>query len=597
MAEKPRKGGSGHSTHRRKGSPRTARIERFAPILLIAACLIAYHNAFRGPFVLDDLYAIPANESIRSLSTVLAPPAQTPVAGRPLVNLSLAVNYAIGGLNPTSYHVLNVILHALAALALFGIVRRTLSSPGLKELYRDRAGGLATAVALLWAVHPLATEAVDYTIQRTELLMSLFLLLTLYCALRGFEAPKKPGWHVAALVAFALGMASKEVIVVAPFVVLACEWLFWPAPPGEARKRRLRLYGGFAAVLLVSILFIATRFQRTFVGLTGRDVTPWDYLLTQTGVILHYLRLAVWPSPLVGDYADWRIATSVREVLPSFAAVVALASLTVWGLVRRRKLAFLGVFFFLVLGPTSSVRPILTEVAAERRMYLPLAAVVALVVIAGDALLRRVAAPRTAAATAVTIAAVVLAFATIRRNEDYRTTLGFWSDIVAKRPDNPRARSWLGSALHDLGRDREALEQLTASIRLDPRDATARYNLGVVLASQGRTDEAIASNREAIRLNPEYPQAHSNLASALEKRGDLDGAVRHYREAIRIDPRYAIGHYNLAVVLRRQGRNEDAIRHLEEALRWRPEFPEARRTLDSLRAAVIPPPPASPAFR
>lgn len=563
-------------------------------MLLLAACLIAYHNALRGPFVLDDLYAIPANESIRSLSTVLAPPAQTPVAGRPLVNLSLALNYAIGGLNPTSYHVLNVILHALAALTLFGIVRRTLSSPGLKERYRDRAGGLATTVALLWAVHPLATEAVDYTIQRTELLMSLFLLLTLYFALRGFEAPKKPAWHVAALAAFALGMASKEVTVVAPFIVFAYEWLFWPTPPGEARKRRLRLYGGFAAVLLVSILFIATRVQRTFVGITGRDVTPWEYLLTQTGVILHYLRLVVWPTPLVGDYADWRIARSVKEVLPSVAAVVALASLTVWGLVRRRKLAFLGVFFFLILGPTSSVRPILTEVAAERRMYLPLAAVVALVVIAGDALLRRLAAPRLAAVTAVTIAAVVLAFATIRRNEDYRTTLGFWSDIVAKRPDNPRARAWLGNALHDLGRDREALEQLTAAIRLDPRDATAHYNLGVVLASQGRTDEAIERNREAIRLKPEYPQAHSNLASALESRGDLDGAVRHYREAIRIDPRYVIGHYNLAVALRRQGRTAEAVGHLEEALRLKPEFPEARQLLDNLRSASGRPGTGSP---
>lgn len=588
MAEKARATGAGHSAHRRRASPGSGWIERFAPILLVAAGLLAYHNSFQGSFVLDDLYAIPGNESIRSLANVFTPPPGTPVAGRPLVNLSLAINYAIGGLNPTSYHVFNLIIHVLAALTLFGVVRRTLESPGLRDRYRGRAAGLGAAVALLWVVHPLTSESVDYTIQRTELLMGLFLLLTLYFALRGFEAPRKPGWHVAALAAFALGLASKEVTVVAPLVVLACERLFWPTVPGGARKRRWRLYGGFAAILFVSILVFATRFQRTFVGLTGRDVSPWEYALTQTGVVVHYLRLAVWPSPLVADYAGWPIAKSVAEVPATLAAIAALVVLTFWGLLRRRKLAFLGVFFLLVLAPTSTFRPLLTEVVAERRMYLPLAAVIALVVVAGDALLRRLAAPRAVSAAVVTVVAVVLALVTIRRNEDYRTEFGFWTDIVSKRPDNPRARAWLGNALHDLGRDGEALEQLAVAVRLDPRDATAHYNLGVVLASLGRNDEAIERQREALRLKPDYPSAHNNLGNALENRGDLDGAVGHYREAIRLDPRYAIGHYNLGRMLRLQGRPLEAIAHFEEALRWRPDFPEARRALDAVRSLTGP---------
>lgn len=543
--------------------------------------------------MLDDLYAIPTNESIRSLSRVLSPPAQTPVAGRPLVNLSLALNYAMGGLNVGSYHVLNVVLHVLAALTLLGIVRRTLDSPGLRPGFGPSAGGLAATVALLWVVHPLTTESVDYTIQRTELLMGLFLLSTLYCAIRGFASPEKRGWHVAALAAFALGMASKEVMVVAPFVVLAYDRLFWSPSFRDALRRHGRLYGGLAVVLVVSILLVATRFRRTFAGLRGGTVSPWDYALTQTGVIVHYLRLVVWPSPLVADYAGWPIATSAIEVLPSLFAVVVLLALTVWGFLRRQPLAFLGVLFFLVLAPTSSFRPISTEIAAERRMYLPLAAPIVLLVLGGHALHRRLRTPRALAVAAVTASAAILALVTIRRNEDYRTTLAFWTDVVAKRPDNPRGRSWLGNTLNDLGREAEALEHLTAAVRLQPSDATAHYNLAVVLASRGRTDEAIAGYREALRLKPEYASAHNNLGNVLETRGEIDEAARHFGEAVRVDPTHAIAHYNLARVLRRQGRRDEAIEHLESAVRLKPDFSEARRALDALQGAGVRPPPGS----
>jgi tetratricopeptide (TPR) repeat protein len=590
LADPGRAKGARRTAHRKRSSPGSPTIERFAPILLIAAGLAAYHNAFQGPFVLDDLYAIPTNESIRSLEKVFSPPTSTPVAGRPLVNLSLALNYAIGGLSPASYHVFNVLLHVLAALALFGIVRRTLDSPDLRPRYRGQAGGLAAAVALLWVVHPLTTESVDYTIQRTELLMGLFLLLTLYCAIRGFAAPEKRGWHVAALGAFALGMASKEVMIVAPLVVLAYDRLFWSASFRDALRKHARLYGGLAAVLVVSILLVATRFRRTFVGLSKGGVSPWDYALTQAGVIVHYLRLAVWPSPLVADYAGWPIATSVADVLPSLLVIGTLLALTVWGFLRRQPLAFLGVFFFLVLAPTSSFRPILTEIAAERRMYLPLAAPIALLVLGGHSLHRRLQSPRGLAVAAVTVSAAILALLTIRRNEDYRTTLAFWTDIVAKRPDNPRGRSWLGNTLNDLGREAEAFEHLTAAVRLQPSDATAHYNLAVVLASQGKTDEAIARYREALRLKPEYAPAHNNLGNALENRGEMNAAAGHFREAVRIDPSHAIAHYNLARALRRQGRREEAVEHLEAAVRLKPDFPEARRALDALGGVARPSP-------
>jgi protein O-mannosyl-transferase len=162
--------------------------QKFIPLLVVAAGLLAYHNSFTGPFILDDVLSIPDNPTIRHLwpiSQVLSPPALAGVGGRPVVNLSLAINYAFDGTEVWGYHALNLAIHILAGLTLFGIVRRTLLQPMLRGRFGAVADGLAMATAVIWVVHPLQTEAVTYLSQRAESLMGLFYLLTLYCFIRG----------------------------------------------------------------------------------------------------------------------------------------------------------------------------------------------------------------------------------------------------------------------------------------------------------------------------------------------------------------------------------------------------------------------------
>src|SRR5437667_9849284 len=184
----------------------------FCPLLILAATALAYSNSFSGPFIFDDLTwipEIPENPHIRH-----------PGTGRPLVCLTLALNYALSGLEPWSYHAVNLAIHASAALVLFAIVRRTLQGPRLRNRLGAHANGLAGAVAVLWAVHPLQTESVTYIIQRAESLMGLFLLLTLYCVIRGYHSPRRSGWYSTAVICCALGMGSKEGVVFAPVIVL-----------------------------------------------------------------------------------------------------------------------------------------------------------------------------------------------------------------------------------------------------------------------------------------------------------------------------------------------------------------------------------------
>ena len=166
-------------------------------MLIIAAGIWAYHNSFRGPFIFDDVPAIVENATIRHLWPPwqpLMPPRNisTTVQGRPIVNLSLAINYALNGFRVWGYHALNLATHIGAGLVLFGIARRTLRQPRLQQRFGEAAEMLALAIAILWVVHPLQTESVTYVVQRAESLMGLFYLLTLYGFIRGAELDALP---------------------------------------------------------------------------------------------------------------------------------------------------------------------------------------------------------------------------------------------------------------------------------------------------------------------------------------------------------------------------------------------------------------------
>ena len=182
-------------------------------LLLLAAGTLAYCNSFGGAFLLDDIPDIVENASVHQFW----PPTQVLAAeqnrSRPVAKLSFAANYALGGKNPWGYHLVNLTLHLIAGLALFGILRRTLRTPRLQARFGAHATPVALAAAALWLVHPLNTQAVTYVVQRYESMMGMFLLLTLYCFIRGHDARRGNAWYALAGVSCALGMCCKQVMV------------------------------------------------------------------------------------------------------------------------------------------------------------------------------------------------------------------------------------------------------------------------------------------------------------------------------------------------------------------------------------------------
>jgi tetratricopeptide (TPR) repeat protein len=370
-------------------------------------------------------------------------------------------------------------------------------------------------------------------------------------------------------------MASKEVMVSAPLIVLLYDRTFVAGTFREAWRWRSRFYAGLAGTwLLLGFLVASTKGRGGSAGF-GTDVTWWPYALTQFRAIVRYLQLSLWPAPLVFDYGT-PLATRAVEIVPYAVIVLLLAVGTAVALWRRSAMGFFGCWFFAILAPSSSIVPVATQTMAEHRMYLALAPVAALVVLGLYSLLGR------RSAVIFLALAVGLGCVTARRNEDYRSPLAIWSDTVAKCPDNARAQYILGDTLRVLGRPQEAIPAFQAALRIEPRYAQAHNSLGNVLAAiPGRLSGAISEYEAALRLQPDLADAHYNLALALQDiPGRLPDAVSEYEAALRIRPDYPEAQVNLGIILARiPGRLPEAISAYEAAIRNNPDLVEAHYNL------------------
>ncbi len=597
-------------------APKPSVLYAFLPLVLAAAGILAYSNSLWGPFVFDDIPQIAENGRIRALWPVWF---SMGWSIRPLVTFSFAVNYALGGLNVLGYHMVNVALHLASGLVLYGLIRRTLMivpSPlarplpvlsleqkpdfgGLEGEGQDGgwlaqdSRGLAFVSALIWLVHPLNTQCVNYLVQRGELMMGLFCFLTLYCACRGLTSgepharKQSSGWFAAALAACFLGMLCKAVMAAVPVAVFLYDRIFFGKSVKEMFRRRGWFYAALASMWIVPVSLTANAppiIQEWGVGWTIKGVTSWTYAMTQTQVVLHYLRLALWPAPLVFDY-QWPVAVSFWEVWGSCAALGGLIFLSAIGLRRNPPLEFLGLWFFLFLAPSSSVIP-LADPAFEYRMVVPLAGVVTLAVIAVWYFLRR-ALPSIALRRGVAILLSVavtaaLGTTTFCRNRDYQSAYSLWKDTVDKRPGNLRAHGRLAGALVDRGEWAAAKVHLALSLHLEPGGADVQYLLGVILAGKNNLGGAQAQFEKALRLNPRYVPAHNDLGAVLLEQGKMEDARNHMEEALRLDPDFAEAHNNLGTLLVREGRTGEAAVHYRSALRCNPKLTQARTNLDNL---------------
>ncbi|MHB8876291.1 MAG: tetratricopeptide repeat protein [Myxococcaceae bacterium] len=452
----------------------------------------AYGNTLSGEFQFDDDTSIVENPAIRNLGEFATSAARHYFTqGRPLTDFTLALNYAAGGLEVRGYHLVNLGVHLTVVLLVFLLTLRTLV---LCKVERARA--LALLVAGAYGLHPLMSQAVSYVVQRAESLSALFYLLSLLLLARGARAGLTPPGALAyglGMVAFVVGLGTKEVIITLPAAFFLYDLYFHP-PRSFLRRCLLAapLFVIGAAYGITRLRIIETSGD---VGASVRGVSAPQYLLTQLRVVATYLRLALWPSGQTLDY-DFPLSQSFFEPA-TFASFVVLLGLLVaaYWLRRRERLASFGIlWFFLLLAPTSSVVPVL-DVIFEHRAYLATWGIVAAAVMLLHSALAgaRFLSPRTRDAVALAGSAVLLASlgATLRqRNEVWRTKFDLWSDVARKAPNKPRAHNNLGNC-YALRQDYPAaIGEYQRALQLAPHWLEAQYNLAVILEETGRIDEA-----------------------------------------------------------------------------------------------------------
>lgn len=599
-------------------------IRLLSPLLIIVIGALAFASSFDGKFLFDDIANITERQWLRgddAVDRILKR------SDRPLTDLTFALNMRLARaepgqpLDPVGFHAVNLLIHLTAGLLLYGVVRRTLLLPVFRGRFDSSAVWIALIIACIWTVHPLQTQSVTYIVQRAESMMGMFYLLTLYCYIRGATAGAslRWSWFAGSVVACAAGMATKSVMVTAPVLIVLYDYCLlsrsWKQSFIKRGPALLGLYATWSVLLLTGIatdVLDPTRSpEHTVVGLGYRakeagELTWFYYFLTQPEVLLHYLRLSIWPSPLVLDYR-WPLAQSVSEALLPVAVIVLAGVATLWALIRRPALGFVAASFFVVLAPTSSIIPI-ADVAFEHRMYVPLAAVVSLVVIGAALLLQHVwsrtsASPALRAAIATSLAgAVVLALAgaTYARNLDYHDPEHMWRDVIAKAGRHPRALNNLATWLIKQSEQetdpqrKAALDDESCTIyqeivdygveRADLPMDIIYYNLANCFKRRGELDTAVDYYELSLEHNPRYLRSHIMYGNTLSQLGRHAAAAEKFRAATDVggparSPERSLlvarAHYNLGNELYRLGRLDEAVASYARAARTSPDYAKA----------------------
>jgi tetratricopeptide (TPR) repeat protein len=510
-------------------STRATGARRHLPALAVAIAVVAtYSNGLGNGFVWDDQKIVVENaENLdpAGLGRVLTSPdvvlkSQPAPYYRPLTRATFVLDRLAWGLDPLPYHLENLALHLLAALALLALARRVAPDPGA-----------ALLAALLFAVHPVNAESVDFVVARNNAMVALFMILACIAWMEARASGRRLPLAASAGL-FLLALLSKETgMMLLPF--LAAMELAGPVREGEAlRARLLRLapFAGVAGIYLLARVLVLS----TVLGAGAAGAGMGAAIVRVAHAVPRYLALVLFPAPLTIYHPD---PETFLPGLPALAAAWALLGAVVSLLVRQRRPATrFGLLWFAVnLLPVSGLVAIPSAPIAERFLYVP---AIGLWIVAGDqvaALSARVR-RRGAIAAACLALLVALALATVRRNRDWKDDLALFSAAARTDPRSTEAAFSLGVALDARGDAEGGRIQWERTLRLDPAHAGALSRLGTWYAERGALDVAAGFFQRAVASEPCNVETRFNLGLLLDRLGRSDEAVAQYRAFLECNP-------------------------------------------------------------
>ncbi len=578
--------------------------------LILLLGFISYSNSFHTSFHFDDEPNIVVNPIIKDLRLYSSPskarvfhnPGEYPMLKQRYIgSLTFAMNYRLHRLDVRGYHIVNFFIHIIVALLVYYLVVVTFRSPFFNtSALRDYSRPIAFYSALLFAVHPVQTQAVTYIVQRFASLATLFYLFSLVMYVRARFSSTSAltlTWYFLSLISAVLAMKTKEIAFTLPVVIALYEFMFFE---GKIKKRILYLMPLLLTMLIIPLTLVGA--DRPIGELIGEvsgatrlktDMSRVDYLFTQFSVIVTYITLLFIPVGQNLDY-DFPVYQSFFDpiVFLSFILLLSIFGMGIYLVYRYRntvphtRLISFGIFwFFITLSVESSVIPIV-DVIFEHRVYLPSVGFFIVISLSAVMLIKRVHVHwQRIIVSAFAIIPIVLTFAAYERNTVWKDEISLWRDVVKKSPNKARAHNNLGTAFRSRGSIDEAAKQYEIAIKLNPEYSLAHNNLGSAYKVQGFIDRAVKQYMTALEINPDLPDAHNNLGIIYGTRGIVDKAIEYFETAIRLNPAFSGAHYNLGVAYGSTGMPDRALESYRMAVKLNPKYLAAYNNLGDIYKA------------
>lgn len=586
-------------------------------VILIGG-LIVYSNTFKSPFVLDDIHTIVEEEARRTLYFSI----DRWFGTRALPIFSFDLNYYFNGLNVSGYHAVNIGIHLISSISVFWLayeLSAAIYKTKVFKLKRWRFTNhlfLAQMAGLLFALHPIQTQAVTYIVQRLASMATMFYVLALWFYVRFRVSHTKRDrqiWGGLSLATTLAAMHSKEIAATLPVAVLFIEVMFFIRRLKETRKgKEGRNWRAAAKSSLVVIPWLITIIVIPAYMLEVRDlflrvesepssmagdtildkvnprkiatvsaettkISRKTYLLTQVNAIRTYWRLIVWPSGQNIDH-DYPLTLTFKNketLLSLLLHITLLSGAAIAGIKGRRLLGFGILFFYLAMLPESSIIPII-DVFFEHRLYLPMVGAVLAAADVGQWIMERLAGKGKHGEGAWMITLICLALIvtlgglTFARNRIWKDEVTLWSDAQAKSPNKARPHNNLGKAYLDRRMFDKAEELYKRELEIDAKSVSAHNNLGSIYGVQGKYEEAISEINKALEIKPDHDAAFNNLGNVLMMQEKLTEAEEAYNKSIGLNTKDAGVYRNLGDVLAKQGKYEQAAEAYKKAVEMVP---------------------------
>lgn len=555
------------------------------PVLCIMlVCLILYAGALSGGFIYDDNLQVLKNPLIRDLRHIPeifrrsawtfegAP--ETSNYYRPLQNLFYLFTYYISGLQAWGFHVVNVLFHTANALLVFFITARIVGDSRSSSSYAFVTPPLIAA--LLFATHPVNTEAVIWVAGLPDVSFAFFYLLSFYFYLPCQDQGARN--YLLSLAAFFLATLCKEPGLTLPFVLIAYDYVF-----REASFWSFNTVKRHMPYLIIAGIYLFIR-----ISVLG-DFAPLEPVVSTSSY-----EAAISIFPLFSRYLALLLLPVNLNFWPVFDALASLLSLrgiaalavsisflgAIWVAARKKSLTFLSLLFILVpLLPALYVQGIIGKPLAERYLYL---STFGFALLPAHLLQRAGKEYQRAAPLLPVIFLLVIGIysaGTISRSRVWRDDVTLFSDTVKKSPESLVPRLELGNALLAKGYPGEAITQYQAALRMDPNLYVIHYHLGIALEKKNRLYDAVEQYLIATALNPAVPDIHADAGRAYAKSGFLDPAIEQFLIAVQLQPSKAYQRNLLGVAYMQKGLIDNAIEQFTEAASLDPSTASFTRNL------------------